>query len=929
MLFAEAQAHTPEIRAQFVVDACGTDQDLLDEVTSLLNAAEQSEKFFEDLSDKVGFSALAGNERSFPENKVIGKWRLKRVIGRGGMGAVYLAERADDQFEQQAAMKILPFGLDTEIARLRFLTERQILAGLTHGNIARLLDGGVTEEGTPYFVMDYVDGLPIDRYCDERNLNVNARIRLFLSVLSAVSHAHARLIVHRDIKPSNVLVDERGNVKLLDFGVAKLLRPDGGIPGKGLTVELGMALTPEYAAPEQLLGQTVTTATDIYALGLMLYELLSGRSPRDADTIDSFAALVEAATQDPPKASTVASHAERRGTSHNSLKKKLRGDLDNVLQKALSPDPDERYLTSNALAADLKRYLAGEIVSAMPPTLAYRTRKFVGRHRGSVTSALLTAVALVTALAFATHQMIEARAQRDAAEYQRQRVEASNEFYTLLLEEMGSASRPLTAVELLDRGSELLRRQYDANQPFMGRVHFDLSRRYSNIHLRDREQELLAQAEAAARHNGDDDLLAAVRCVQGKAALESDVVVAEKIADEAMTVFRQLSEPSGEAQFQCLRMQALHEEANGERDRAIATLTVALNNPVRTARLPPFLRSLLLIELSLLHYKSANLGESIRMLDEIITLLDSSGRGSTVTYMKTVSNKAVALAAVGEYRDALKLEEQVFSRFADAGWNNQHTHKPQRINHAAKLVRLSRAEEAVTILQDARAEAESQDDEFYVGVADLWLASAYLALERLDVAQERVDNAKAILSGSPGAWDYLILQADVAGATIARRQGRFDESRAIVIALLEERGYPSWSTPPRNITLALAEAAALEIEANDYELAESYAQQYFDVAVSRARRPELSAIVGDALVLRAKARFGQRKTASAIADLEQAILSLSNGLGSGNVETRKAEALLEDYRAILETKTGNKSVDNLGQDREGFEPDLLVSHKRV
>jgi hypothetical protein len=156
-----------------------------------------------------------------------------------------------------------------------------------------------------------------------------------------------------------------------------------------------------------------------------------------------------------------------------------------------------------------------------------------------------------------------------------------------------------------------------------------------------------------------------------------------------------------------------------------------------------------------------------------------------------------------------------------------------------------------------------------------------------------------------------------------------DESRAIVIALLEERGYPSWSTPPRNITLALAEAAALEIEANNYELAESYAQHYFDVAVSKARRPELSAIVGDALVLRAKARFGQSKTASAVADLENAILSLSNGLGSGNVETRKAESLLEDYRAILETKSGNRSVDKLGQDREGYEPDLAVSHQRV
>ena len=902
-IFTKAQACATETRAQFVADACGSDQELLDEVTSLLDAAEQSEQFFESLSEKVGLSALADSERSLPENKLIGKWRLKRVIGRGGMGAVYLTERADAQFEQQAAMKILPFGLDTETARSRFLTERQILAGLTHANIARLIDGGVTEEGTPYFVMEYVDGSPIDRYCDERNLDVNARIRLFLGVLSAVSHAHARLIVHRDIKPSNVLVDERGNVKLLDFGVAKLLRPDGGMPGGGLTVELGMALTPEYAAPEQLLGQTVTTATDIYALGLMLYELLSGRSPRDADTIDSFAALVEAATQDPPKASTVASHAERRGTSHHSLQKKLRGDLDNILQKALSPDPDERYPTANALAADLKRYLAGEIVSAMPPTLTYRASKFVGRHRGSVTSALLTTVALVTALAFATHQMLEARTQRDLSELQRKRAEASNEFYSLLLEEMGSADRPLTAVEVLDRGSELLRRQYDANQPFMGRVYFELSRRYANIRLRDREKELLTFAEAGARSSSDDDLLAAVRCVQVNSAVESDALAAKRSAEEAMAIFGRLTEPSGEALFQCLRMQATLAEADGERDRAIALITAATEDSARFGSLPPFYKTLLLIELSVLHYRSANIGEAIRMLDEIIAMLESSGRGNTVTYLKMLSNRAVALAAVGEYNDALELEKQVFSRFAEAGWTNQRSHRPQRINHAAKLVLLSRADEAVTMLQDARDESEREGDDLFVAVADLWLTYAYIALDQFDSAQRSVDNAKSILSRGQGAWDSLILQADVARATIARKQGRLEESRAIVVPLLEERGYPAWSKPPRKITFALAEAAALEIEATNYEVAESYAQHYFDVAVSEARRPELSAIVGDALVHRAKARFGQGKTTSAISDLERAIRSLSNGLGAGNVETRRAEALLEHYRATLETES--------------------------
>ena len=223
-LFARAIELDPGERRRFLVDECGSDTKLRDEVATLLDAAEQSEAFFERLSGEVGLPALANAGPSLSADDVVGNWRLKRVIGQGGMGAVYLAERADEQYDHQAALKILPFGFDTDAARMRFLTERQILANLEHPNIARLLDGGVTENGTPYFVMDYVDGLPIDAYCDERKLGIRARIRLFLDVLGAVSHAHARLVVHRDIKPSNVLVDSSGNVKLLDFGVAKLLR---------------------------------------------------------------------------------------------------------------------------------------------------------------------------------------------------------------------------------------------------------------------------------------------------------------------------------------------------------------------------------------------------------------------------------------------------------------------------------------------------------------------------------------------------------------------------------------------------------------------------------------------------------------------------------------------------------------------------------
>ncbi len=889
------------MREQFLANACAEDQALLAEVMSLLNAAEESESYFARLSDKVGLLSRPDRAESLPDNEIIGNWRVERVIGRGGMGSVYLAARADEQFDQHAALKILPFGLDSEAARARFLTERQILADLEHPNIARLVDGGVADDGTPYFVMEYVDGVPIDAYCDSNKLRVAERIKLFLDVLGAITHAHARLVVHRDIKPSNVLVDKEGRVKLLDFGVAKLLRPEPGTPAAASTRELGVALTPEYAAPEQLLGQPVTTATDVYSLGLMLYELLSGSAPRDVSSVDSFAALIEAATRHPPKASTVVNYPEQRGSSGASLQRILKGDLDNILQKALSPEPDARYKTANEFASDLKRYLAGDVVNAIPPTFAYRARKFVSRHRGSVASAAVTLVALVAALVLATQQMLEARTQRDAAEYQRQRAEASNEFYTLLLEEMGSANRPLTAVEILDRGSNLLAKLYDADRPFMGRVHFELSRRFANINLRDREREMLALAETAARESGDDDLLSAVRCVQATAALETNVATAREIADEALAVFRRIPVPSAEAEFQCLRMTSRHAEASGERNRAIATVTAALDDPTLTERMPPFLQALLLIEVSMLHYKSAHFEKALQMLDEIMALLEAAGRGSTVTYMKMLSNKAVALAAIGEYRDALELEKQVFERFADAQWGNQQTHMPQRINHAAKLIRLSRVDEAIAMLQGARDEAQRQDDGLFVGIADLRLASAYIALDRLDTAQQSIDNAIDVLSGSPGTWDYLMLEADAMRAAIVRKQGRLDEARTIVVPLLEQLGYPSFATPPRNISLVLAEAAALEISAGNYKTAESYAGSYLDIALSKARRPELSASVGHALVLRARARYGQGQVAAAIEDLEQAIRSLSNGLGIDNTETREAETLLDNYRAILDS----------------------------
>src|SRR5271155_5160540 len=323
--------------------------------------------------------------------QVVGAYRLISQIGQGGMGAVWLAERSDGRFERKAAVKFLNVALMGQVGEDRFKREGAILGRFSQPNIAELLDAGVSSSGQPYIVLEYVEGESIDRYCDQGALDVKARISLFLDVLAAVAHAHANLIVHRDIKPSNVLVTTGGEVKLLDFGIAKLLEGEGQMGAATLlTREGGSPLTPQYAAPEQLTGQPVTTATDVYALGVLLYVLLSGQHPTGSDS-HSPAELVKAVLEtEPPRASDAITAndsklvVERRGTTSDKLRRGLRGDLDTIVGKALKKNPQERYASVTALADDLQRYLKHVPISARPDTLAYRTVKFLRRNRAVV-----------------------------------------------------------------------------------------------------------------------------------------------------------------------------------------------------------------------------------------------------------------------------------------------------------------------------------------------------------------------------------------------------------------------------------------------------------------------------------------------------------------------------------------------------------------
>jgi serine/threonine protein kinase len=338
--------------------------------------------------------------------QVLGVYTLISQIGHGGMGTVWLAERNDGRFERRVAIKMLNIALLGKGGEERFKREGRILGRLTHPHIAELIDAGVSSTGEPFLVLEYVDGEPIDRYCDQNGLNIRARIRLFLDALEGVAQAHAHHIVHRDLKPSNILVRTDGEAKLLDFGIAKLLECDGKNAEAPLTIEGGGAMTPEYAAPEQLKGEGVTAATDVYASGVLLYVLLTGRHPTGTDSRTP-AHLVKAIMDvEPPRLSdvvastkgedeTAAGNAGRRATTPDKLVRLVRGDLDTIVGKALKKNPQERYPSIESFAEDLRRYLRHQPITARPDTLVYRTRKFIRRHRTTATAALLVTMALV------------------------------------------------------------------------------------------------------------------------------------------------------------------------------------------------------------------------------------------------------------------------------------------------------------------------------------------------------------------------------------------------------------------------------------------------------------------------------------------------------------------------------------------------------
>ena len=345
----------------------------------------------------------------------IGPYRIVREIGRGGMGAVYLAERDDEHYQQQVAIKLIKPGLGGDVIRRRFRNEMQILAELNHPNIARLFDAGTTADGLPYLVMEYVEGSPINVFCDQHQLSVEQRLRLFCTVCEAVQYAHQHLVIHRDIKPGNILVTSEGLPKLVDFGIAKLLQ-DGTL-APDLTATAMPFMTPQYASPEQVRGESVTTATDVYSLGVVLYELLSGHAPYRFQSRVPHEVAKAICDQDPERPSVaVTKHGETGDTRLSRNRKRLHGDLDNIVLMAMRKEPQRRYATAEQLSEDIQRHLDGLPVRARQDTFAYRAGKFIRRQKVAVAAAAIVAVTLLVGIIATTWQAGVARAERARSE---------------------------------------------------------------------------------------------------------------------------------------------------------------------------------------------------------------------------------------------------------------------------------------------------------------------------------------------------------------------------------------------------------------------------------------------------------------------------------------------------------------------------------
>lgn len=592
----EARALAPSEQVSFIKEACAADQALFESVTrevasspgwADLRAAEYRDSSETSNSDFLG-------ER-------VGPYRVLRMLGEGGMGAVFLAERDDGQFRQEVAIKLVRRGLLSRNVQNRLRVERQILATLDHPNIAKLLDGGTAPDGTPYIVMEYIDGEPIDVYCDRNMLTVNERLQLFRTVCSAVYAAHQNLVVHRDLKPSNILVSRNGVPKLLDFGIAKLLDERQLMQTLAVTHADVRLMTPDHASPEQVRGEPITTASDVYVLAILLYELLTGLKPF-AKAAYRLAELERAICEDPPvppSAALVASArlpesqlleiARARRTTLQRLRRDLRGDLDNIVLMGLRKDPERRYSSVERFAGDIDRHLQGLPITARADAWTYRAVKFVQRHFivvGLTTAFVLSLIAFsittyVQSIAIQRERDIAAH-QRSIAEIQREHAESISAFMIesfRVADPSEARGNEIKAREVLDRGAIRVRTELKNQPELQASVMQTIGTVYLALGLTGEAESLMQESLAIRRRLFGDGHPLVIESLTGVAEVERNKGnwdEAQRLAEEALAISRRLTGDDSVATANALRNLGMVHYDRGAVDLAESMLRESL-----------------------------------------------------------------------------------------------------------------------------------------------------------------------------------------------------------------------------------------------------------------------------------------------------------------------------------------------------------------
>jgi len=836
----------------------------------------------------------------------VGAYKLVSQLGFSGMSSVWLAERGDGRFERRVVVKFLNIALMGKVGEERFKREGHILSLLVHPHIAELLDAGVSKTGQPYLVLDFIEGDHIDQYCDKHKLDTYARLRLFLDVLSAVAQAHVNLIVHRDLKPPNVLVRNDGQVKLLDFGIAKLLENDGdAVQATQLTVEGGRAMTPEYAAPEQLKGEAITTSTDVYALGVLLYLLLTGQHPAGAgpqtpaDLIRSIvdtepARLSDSVVSKRVDRKIISANAARRAATPDKLRRLLRGDLDTIVAKALKKEPCERYASVTAFAEDLRRYLRDEPIRARPDTFAYRAAKFVRRNRSAVALTTIAIAAIIAGLMGTLIQSRNARAERDFAFKQLSRAEAINDLNEFLLSDAAPSGQPFTVNELLIRAEHIVERQKNERDPQRVEMLISLGRQYNVLDEQDKSRQLLTQAYDLSRQLSDRSIRARASCALASAvSLAGEHQRAEALAQEG------LRELGNESLFASDRMFCLLRGTEVARERGDSRESIGRAEAAqRTLQHLPFESGLtgsqLLMDEAESYRYAGEYEKANAAFAQASTQLTALGRDDTQTAVTLFNNWGTVLVLAGRPKESEKVLHRAIE-VSRAGQTEDAVSPMLLVNYARSLRELHQTDKAADYAERGYAKAQRAGAQVVVGQSLLLRSVIYTDMGDLSRAAAMLDEVEPRLKrGLPaGHIAFASLASDRALVAVARGDLHEALEHANEAVAISEAAMKTGRLGGDYLPLFLTRRSEVELELGNAKLAEADAIRGLNVLQGSAQVGTYSSILGRAYLALGQALQAQGRTGDALTAFRSAAENLQDSLGPDHPDTQSAQHLMQ------------------------------------